>query len=767
MALIATLTDTFATKDTAKWNWNTAASVSGGQAVLPVNSGYTAQITSVATYDLTSSAFFVQVVQAPNIGSGSTELFVRVLLDTNNFVDFYLTNGILNARRKVTGTVTSLGTVTYSAATMQFWRIRHTGSQIVCEYSANATSWTQLGSAWTPTFSITAVKADIYSGYWGTEATPGTVLLDNVNLVPDSTAPTVPGSVTATVNSATSVTVSWSASTDAVGVTSYRLRRNGVDVTGATAVAGTSFTDTTAIGNTAYSYTVSAVDAAGNRSAESSAATATTPRPFATAADWLWNPIPASPNLDANSAAMVTAMWGTTASSGCGLYDYGVVIIDAAQVTSSTVPPRYDVPLAHETGGSASPDIWGANPFGSGAYIPISESTKLPPMHATFDPAGQNFGDAHYSVIDPITSKIESLWQLERTAPNTYQASWGGVATITGDGRETAGSSTGGGLTRPAGVVRINELAAAAAANTGLSHALFLTTSQVSDAFRYPALKSDGQAGDAVPMGTRLQLDPSINVDAISGITAAEKVIAKTLQTHGAYVGDGSGNNAGIIFEFDQTATRSSPTTSANTTPGATYVSLGLTNDYFAMTHIPWTSMRALSTSTGLAPLAAPLSGSGTLTATVTPRLTQAVALTGVGTLSATATPGELQTVALSGSGTLTATVALSVALNAAASGAGELTARLSRRTWFFRTPTQEVWFPIAGRGLVGSYSQGLTVYRVDGQWRTRLSPGATELANADRSYQGGYLHQLTEAQRAELDAAGFSDSITIEEVLV
>lgn len=94
---------------------------------------------------------------------------------------------------------------------------------------------------------------------------------------PDTTAPSVPTGVTATANSSSQVTVNWTASTDDVAVVSYRVRRGGVDVTGATAVVGTSFVDTTVSPSVTYSYTVSAVDQAGNRSAESSAASATTP----------------------------------------------------------------------------------------------------------------------------------------------------------------------------------------------------------------------------------------------------------------------------------------------------------------------------------------------------------------------------------------------------------------------------------------------------------------------------------------------------------
>lgn len=93
----------------------------------------------------------------------------------------------------------------------------------------------------------------------------------------DVTAPSVPANVTATADSASQVTISWDASTDDVGVASYRIRREGADLPGATALTGTSYADASVAASTTYSYTVSAVDAAGNRSAESAAATVTTP----------------------------------------------------------------------------------------------------------------------------------------------------------------------------------------------------------------------------------------------------------------------------------------------------------------------------------------------------------------------------------------------------------------------------------------------------------------------------------------------------------
>jgi glucose/arabinose dehydrogenase len=83
--------------------------------------------------------------------------------------------------------------------------------------------------------------------------------------------------VTAAAQSATSILVSWTASTDASGISGYRVFRDG-GATAVTTVTATSYTDTGLTANTAYSYTVLSVDSAAtpNVSAPSAAAGATT-----------------------------------------------------------------------------------------------------------------------------------------------------------------------------------------------------------------------------------------------------------------------------------------------------------------------------------------------------------------------------------------------------------------------------------------------------------------------------------------------------------
>lgn len=110
----------------------------------------------------------------------------------------------------------------------------------------------------------------------GTNETSLSVMADAVRVTlvsSDLTAPSVPTNVAATAASATSVNVTWTASTDNVGVSGYRIFRNGVAV-GTSATA--SYTDTGLTQLTTYTYTVSAYDAMTNESAQSASAQATT-----------------------------------------------------------------------------------------------------------------------------------------------------------------------------------------------------------------------------------------------------------------------------------------------------------------------------------------------------------------------------------------------------------------------------------------------------------------------------------------------------------
>ena len=90
---------------------------------------------------------------------------------------------------------------------------------------------------------------------------------------PDAEAPSIPAGLTATAVSASQINLSWTASTDNVGVTGYKIFRSGLQI--ATS-AGAGYSATGLSASTLYSFIVAAYDAAGNTSAQSAPASAAT-----------------------------------------------------------------------------------------------------------------------------------------------------------------------------------------------------------------------------------------------------------------------------------------------------------------------------------------------------------------------------------------------------------------------------------------------------------------------------------------------------------
>ncbi|HTR37098.1 MAG TPA: LamG-like jellyroll fold domain-containing protein [Bryobacteraceae bacterium] len=91
--------------------------------------------------------------------------------------------------------------------------------------------------------------------------------------VPSNTPPSVPGNVQANPVSSSQITVTWSASSDPLGVSGYQVYR---DSTLIAATPGLSFTDSGLTPSTTYSYSIAAYDAGGNVSAQSSPPATTT-----------------------------------------------------------------------------------------------------------------------------------------------------------------------------------------------------------------------------------------------------------------------------------------------------------------------------------------------------------------------------------------------------------------------------------------------------------------------------------------------------------
>lgn len=292
-----------------------------------------------------------------------------------------------------------------------------------------------------------------------------------------------------------------------------------------------------------------------------------TARPYFQKADWLWGTIPAEPVLDPASAGMVDGLASGDHIANIG--DFGVTLRGPDGITAAT--PRFPFTFS-ETGN------WGPDPFG-GQPMPIPLGTPIAPG-----------SDAHLAVADPVTNNVYNVW-MAKDGGASWTAGWGAITPLDGDGRETNGSSTGAGLARFAGVVRESEIAAGV-----IPHALFFSTNMAAPGeFRYPATKTDGSNMDGlptpIPEGARVQLDPTLDVDALPNLTPAEKTVAKALQTYGAYCGDNGGARMAFLFEYAP--------------DGTAYAENGLTGSYASLENIPFDKLQVLANWDGKNPLPA------------------------------------------------------------------------------------------------------------------------------------------------------------------
>jgi chitodextrinase len=140
----------------------------------------------------------------------------------------------------------------------------------------NVTTYQNVGLTAATTYSYTVQAIDAA----GNASSQSTAATRTTPAAPDTTAPSTPAGLTANAISASQINLSWSASTDNVAVTGYRVYRNGVFLTALGNV--TTYQNTGLTGSTTYSYNVDAIDAAGNASGTSTAASATTQAPNTT-----------------------------------------------------------------------------------------------------------------------------------------------------------------------------------------------------------------------------------------------------------------------------------------------------------------------------------------------------------------------------------------------------------------------------------------------------------------------------------------------------
>ncbi len=153
----------------------------------------------------------------------------------------------------------------------------------------------------------------------------------------DTSAPSSPTGLTATAASTSQINLAWSASSDNVAVTGYRIYRNGAQIA---TTASTSFGNSGLSPSTTYTYTVRAYDAAGNLSGASNSASATT-QSSAPAPDTTAPGAPPALTGTATSTSQLSLSWGA-ATDNVGVTGYRVYRGSIQVATTSATSRTYN-----------------------------------------------------------------------------------------------------------------------------------------------------------------------------------------------------------------------------------------------------------------------------------------------------------------------------------------------------------------------------------------------------------------------------------------
>jgi chitodextrinase len=250
------------------------------------------------------------------------------------------------------------------------------GSEVTA--SPYSISWNTTGTV-NGSHTLTAVARDTSNN----QTTSGSVSV-TVNNASDTQAPTIPANLSATAVSSSQINLTWTASTDNVGVTGYRIYRGGTQINTS---ATNSYSDTGLSPSTNYSYTVAAYDAAGNVSAQSTSASATTQAGGSGPVGW-WK-------FDETS--------GTTASDSSGNNNTGTLVNGPVWTTGKIGGAlSFDGVDDYVDAGTSNTFDLSASPFS------VSIWTKV----HTFSTSGA----ANRIVIKRTNSN--TAWQLNADGPN-------------------------------------------------------------------------------------------------------------------------------------------------------------------------------------------------------------------------------------------------------------------------------------------------------------------------------------------------------------
>ena len=331
----------------------------------------------------------------------------------------------------------------------------------------------------------------------------------------DTSPPSKPTLVTATAPSATTVNVTWNASTDNTGIANYVVYRNGVTVGSPTTAA--SFTDSAATLGTTYRYCVIAYDAAGNASESTpppDTSTACAP-PVTTPAGGSGNPLALVQQKVASSSGTGTLTVPLTAPSKVG--DALVAAIALKHGSSVKVTSVTD-----SSGGT-----WTAGPVG---FLSGTNSRV----------------ELWYRVGAPVVTNVTATLSSSTGTAAANVSEWSGVVAVSPLDRSAGGSNASGATASTPSITATN------------------ATDLVIGAINYPANVTSSLTSGAFTSLTDFPLSTSVH-----GRAAYRKTTATGVQQAAWSLSGSSGGSGGAILALKSSgggADSSPPTKPGNVT---------------------------------------------------------------------------------------------------------------------------------------------------------------------------------------------------------
>ncbi|MCY9530338.1 glycosyl hydrolase family 18 protein [Paenibacillus alvei] len=236
--------------------------------------------------------------------------------------------------------------------------------------------------------------------------------------IPDTEPPSVPTNVIVTAKTSTSVSLSWTASTDNVGVTGYTVSygTQSVSVSNPNAVISGLTPDTN------YTFTVTAKDAKGNQSAASAPLTVKT-APAGSGGDTTPPTAPSNLQVTGKSATSVTLSWSAS-TDNVGVSGYTVSYgTNAVNVTDTTVTITGLTPNTNYVFTVIAKDAAGNVSTGTSVQVTTDVQGGAQPWapnvsykandEVTYGGKTYVCRQAHTSLLGWEPSNVPALWQLK------------------------------------------------------------------------------------------------------------------------------------------------------------------------------------------------------------------------------------------------------------------------------------------------------------------------------------------------------------------